>query len=226
MHSSNGEDPERARKTAKSDRTRARLLEAGVDLLGGSGLSDLTLARLADEAGVTRGCVQYYFMTQGALVAALAGHIAERSMAIFEAAALAERDGDAIEFALGRVADLAGERYRKANLALAAAVGTDSKLQAALAKAATESETAFRICAARMTGDETLADSPRLRAGCDLAALVSDQLSSRRWPQERAAGVLFGLRIALSVLWGERDSPTGKLRVRVKAGTASPRIKR
>ena len=221
MNGPKSDDSDRARKTAKSERTRARLLEAGVDLLGRSGLSDLTLARLADEAGVTRGCVQYYFMTQGALAAALVGHIAERSMAIFEAAAVAERDGDLIEFALGRVADLAGERYRKANLALVAAVGTDSKLQSALAKAATESETAFRTCAARMTGDEALADSPRLRAGCDLAALVSDQLPSRRWPEERAAGVLFGLRIALGVLWSERDSPAGKLRVRVRAGTSA-----
>ena len=153
------------RSTAKSEKTRIRLLEAAVDVLSQRGLSELTLAALGASAGVTRGCVQYYFMTAQDLLAPLAKYVAERDTEIFEAAC-AGCSGDLIGFTLERAADRAADRYRKVRLELIASARFNPKLRSALAQRGRWSlDAAMLAHAARKLGDDGVADLPRFRAG-------------------------------------------------------------
>jgi AcrR family transcriptional regulator len=64
-----------ARDTPKSARTRARILDRAMRLFAEIGYAEATNARIAEEAGLTRGAMLYHFPTREALVEAAAGHI-------------------------------------------------------------------------------------------------------------------------------------------------------
>ncbi len=95
--------PSPAHDTPKSARTRARILDCAMRLFVEIGYAEATNARIAEEAGLTRGAMLYHFPTREALVEAAAEHIhAARSTLMTRAAAnpppgvdLAERAIDA-----------------------------------------------------------------------------------------------------------------------------------
>src|SRR5580692_9914043 len=60
-----------AKDTAKSLRTRARILECATRLLVEIGNAAATNARVAEAAGLTRGAMLYHFPTREALIEAL-----------------------------------------------------------------------------------------------------------------------------------------------------------
>jgi AcrR family transcriptional regulator len=62
---------------ARSRRTRARLLAAARELLERDGFDALTMAAVADHAGVTRRAVYLHFASRAELVAALFDHVGE-----------------------------------------------------------------------------------------------------------------------------------------------------
>jgi AcrR family transcriptional regulator len=64
-----------ARDTPKSVRTRARILECAMRLFAQIGYAEATNARIAEEAGLTRGAMLYHFPSREALVEAAAEHI-------------------------------------------------------------------------------------------------------------------------------------------------------
>jgi AcrR family transcriptional regulator len=68
------EDPTNAR----SRRTRAALLDATRAILEDEGFESLTMAAVAERAGVTRRAVYLHFPSRAALIDALFQHIAER----------------------------------------------------------------------------------------------------------------------------------------------------
>lgn len=67
--------PARARRrrtqAERSTQTRQLLLSAAIDLICETGFFDLTLARVAQRAGVSRGAVQHHFGTRAELLLAL-----------------------------------------------------------------------------------------------------------------------------------------------------------
>lgn len=219
--------PRRARKgTAKSEKTRALILEAVVDALNRHGLHGLTLARIAEIAGLTRGAVQYYFMTTEDVLIALADHVGRRTWEAYEARAINPPGGrDPIEFAIDLVASPAEDRYRVARLELLTAARTTPALRPVLEASAQAVEEQAKRFTARIFGSAALADIPQFRAARDLTSLVNDWLFAHTFPadrEQRMADVLAALRIALHTLWrapglGPEAAPA-KPRVRIPAG--------
>src|SRR5580692_6092503 len=64
-----------ARDTPKSARTRARILDCALRLFAAIGYGQASNARIAEEAGLTRGAMLYHFPTREALVEAAAAYI-------------------------------------------------------------------------------------------------------------------------------------------------------
>jgi AcrR family transcriptional regulator len=89
------------RDTPKSARTRARILDCAMRLFVEIGYGEATNARIAEEAGLTRGAMLYHFPTREALVEAAAEHIhAARSAMMAEAAARPPAGVDVAERAI------------------------------------------------------------------------------------------------------------------------------
>lgn len=214
------------RVTPKSEKTRTLILEAAVDALNQYGFHGTNLARVAELAGLTRGAVQYYFMTTEDIVIALAEHVVQRIWQSFEDQAWNPPAGrDLIEFAIDLVANPASNRYRVARLELLTAARTTPALLPVLEAAALEVEAQAKRFTGRLFGNTALAETPQFRAARDLTNLVSDFLFIHIFPdarEQRTADVLAALRIALHTLWRatslELEPELLKPRIRVKAG--------
>ena len=216
--------------TRKSEQTRLLILEAAVDSLDQSGIRGASLARVAEMAGVTRGCLQYYFMTTDDVLIALARHVAQRNWETYEAQALHPPEGrDLIEFAIDLVGSPSQDRYRVAQLELLTAARTMPFLQPILAEGAAMVEEQAKRFTGLLFGNSVLADTPQFRAARDLTSLVNDWMFIKVFPdhrEERIAEMRAALRIALHTLWRipslESDAEPAKPRVRIKA-TSSKR---
>jgi len=218
------------RATPKSEQTRAVILEAAVDSINRCGIRGANLARVAEIAGVTRGCLQYYFKTTEDILIALARYVARRNWESYEAVAMNPPQGrDLIEFAIDLVASPSNDRYRVAHLELLTAARTMPTLKPVLEEAARQVEDQAKRFTARLFGNAALADTPQFRAARDLTALVNDWLFVHIFPEnrdERMAEVLTALRIALHTLWRipslESEPEIQKPRIRIKAASATP----
>jgi AcrR family transcriptional regulator len=219
------------RPTPKSEQTRALILEAAVNSVNQHGLRGANLAKVAEVAGVTRGCLQYYFKTTDDILIAMAQHVARRNWESYEAVAMRPPEGrDLIEFAIDLVASPSNDRYRVAHLELVTAARTMPFLRPVLEESARQVEEQAKRFTARLFGNAALADTPQFRAARDLTALVNDWLFVHIFPENRdarVAEVLSALRIALHTLWRipslEREPEMVKPRIRVKAGHTVPR---
>ena len=214
--------------TPKSEQTRLLILEAAVESINRHGIRGANLARVAEIAGVTRGCLQYYFMTSEEILIALARYVSERNWDAYEAQAVNPPAGRAvIEFAIDLVASPASDRYRVAQLELLTAARTMPVLRPVLEEGARLVEEQSKRFTGQLFGNAALADTPQFRAARDLTALVNDWLFIKVFPdqrEERIAEVRAALRVALHTLWRlpalDADTVATKPRVRVGAGRA------
>jgi AcrR family transcriptional regulator len=207
--------------TPKSEQTRLLILEAAVDSINLHGIRGANLARVADLAGVTRGCLQYYF--------AVTRHVARRNWEIYEAQAMNPPSGrDLIEFAIDLVANPNTDRYRVAHLELLTAARTMPVLRPVLEEGARAVEEQAKRFTAILFGNAALAETPQFRAARDLTALVNDWLFVQVYPDQREARiaeVIAALRIALHTLWRipslDREPEMVKPRIRIQAGRSA-----
>lgn len=72
-----------ARQLAKSEAMRNRVLEAAVNCLTEGPSTDLSIAVVADRAGISRGGVQYHFATRRDLLCAVMEYLNERRLRQF-----------------------------------------------------------------------------------------------------------------------------------------------
>ena len=94
------------RPKSAPEETREKLLEAAAELFAARGLGNVSLAKVAAEAGVTPAMVHYYFHTKEELVKAVVGERLGR----FLHAVMGDGDFDPaepLEFALGLIPRLA-----------------------------------------------------------------------------------------------------------------------
>ena len=211
--------------TAKSEQTRLLILEAAVDAVNTYGVRGASLGRIAEQAGVTRGCLQYYFMTTEEVLIALARHVARRNWEMYEVQALnPPLDRDVVEFAIDLVGSPSQDRYRVVKLELFTAARTMPELRPVLEEGARLVEEQAKRFTGLLFGNPGLADTPQFRAARDLTALVNDWLFMKIFPDnadERIAAVRSALRVALHTLWRipnlEADAAATKPRVKVKA---------
>ena len=85
-------DPNPARPTGKAEETRARILNAALDLFRGQGFDQTTMREIAAEAGVSLGSAYYYFDSKEALVMAFYERASDEMLPRIEAA-LAQTHG-------------------------------------------------------------------------------------------------------------------------------------
>src|SRR5205085_2185002 len=124
-----------ARSSPKSQRTRARILDAAMRLFGEIGYHAATNAVIADAAELTRGAMLYHFPTREELVEAAVIYIEDERARLFEAAAAAPPvpGVDAAEHAIDAYWALLHEPAFVAFAELEAAARTDPMLREQLA---------------------------------------------------------------------------------------------
>jgi len=126
-----------AKATPKSQRTRARILDAAMRLFVEIGYHAASNAVIADAAALTRGAMLYHFATREELVEAAIAHIELQRARLFEqAASTAPATGvDASEHAIDVYWSLLHEAPFLAFAELEAAARTDPMLRERLAAA-------------------------------------------------------------------------------------------
>ncbi len=198
-----------ARDLPKSQETRALILEAAVDAITQDGIAGANLTNVARIAGVTRGCIQYYFATTADIVVALTQHVEDRNWKTYLASVERSRGGrNLIDTAIDMVGQPIEDRYRAARLELIMAARTTPKLRPLLERAARNIENAQRAFTDEMFTKPGIADTPRFRGARDLTQIVDDWMFLHVFPGDRADrvdGVREALRIALHTLWGVQD---------------------
>ena len=126
-----------ARATPKSQRTRARILDAAMQLFAEVGYHAATNGMIADAAKLTRGAMLYHFATREELVEAAVEHIEVERVRLFEQAARASAapGQDASEAAIDAYWALLHEPAFVAFAELESAARTEPMLRPRLAAA-------------------------------------------------------------------------------------------
>lgn len=166
------------RATPKSQRTRARILDAAMRLFAEIGYHAASNAVIADAALLTRGAMLYHFATREELVEAAVAHIDLARARLFEQAATtpAPPGVDAAEQAIDSYWALLHELPFRAFAELEAAARTDPMLAERLAGA----QSAFDH--AQLGGDRVGAlvsagDDPRSQTSRDLGRFLLEGLA-------------------------------------------------
>lgn len=161
--------------TAKSRRTRARILDAAMRLFAERGYHAVTNADIADAADLTRGAMLYHFPTREALAAAAVSHIQSARTALFTRAVQERPDGvEQADHAIDAYWALLHELPFTAFRSLEAAARSDPGLDALLKPALEEWDRAeLGVIANAVQAGST----PRLQAGRDLARFALEGLA-------------------------------------------------
>lgn len=206
---------ERSRKgTAKSAGTRVAILEAAVKSLNQYGYRGTNLAQVAELAGVTRGCLQYYFLTIADVILALAQHIEQQQWETYVASLNQRAVGrDPIEKAIDMVASPQEDCYRAARLELIAASRTNPTLRTVLRQAAKQRDDWQRSFTDELFGIPGIADTDRFRGARDLTGIIDEWMFLHVFPDDGASrieGVREALRVALHALWSRPPKTAGR----------------
>ncbi len=171
--------PRLAADSAKSRRTRARILDAAMKLFTIIGYTNATNPRIAEEAGLTRGAMLYHFPSRDSLVEAAVDHIQAARARLFEDAVTSAPHGaDRTDHAIDSYWRLLGQPPFIAFAELEAAARTDEALRLLLIPA----QDAFD----RAQVGEHLFDlvqagrGPRFQASRDLARFMLEGLAHAR----------------------------------------------
>jgi AcrR family transcriptional regulator len=177
-----------AKATPKSQRTRARILDAAMRLFAQLGYHATTNAVIADAAGLTRGAMLYHFASREELVEAAIAHIELHRARLFEQAATAPAMAgvDAAEHAIDVYWSLLHELPFLAFAELEAAARTDPMLSQRLEGA----RSAFDH--AQLGGDRFGAlvqagDDPRFQTSRDLGRFLLEGLAKGSMTYDEAA---------------------------------------
>jgi AcrR family transcriptional regulator len=177
-----------AKDTPKSQRTRARILDCAMRLFADIGYAAATNARIAEEAGLTRGAMLYHFPTRQDLLEAAVEHIsAARSALLTTAAAGAPSGADLAEHAIDVYWSLLREIPFQAFSELESAARTDPDVRERIAAAQKEFDQA-------QAGDQLLrmvqaGSGPRFQASRDLARFMLEGLARAHLTYDERARV-------------------------------------
>ena len=177
-----------AKATPKSQRTRARILDAALRLFAQVGYHAATNAVIADAAGLTRGAMLYHFASREELVEAAIAHIELHRARLFEQAAAAPAlpGVDAADHAIDVYWSMLHEPSFQAFAELEAAARTDAMLALRLEGA----RSAFDH--AQLGGDRFGAlvqagDDPRFQTSRDLGRFLLEGLAKGSMTYDEAA---------------------------------------
>ena len=177
-----------AKATPKSQRTRARILDAAVRLFVEIGYHAATNAVIADAAQLTRGAMLYHFATREELVEAVIDHIEAQRAQLFErAAATPPAAGvDAAEHAIDVYWALLHEPPFVAFAELEAAARTDPMLAERLAAARSAFDHA-QLGGDRIGAMVQAGADPRFQASRDLGRFLLEGMAKGSITYDQAA---------------------------------------
>ena len=173
----------------RSRTTRRRLIEAALDSFGERGLHGVTVAVIAERAGVSRGAAQHHFPTREDLVAAAVDVLGEAQIDELRAQAAGLPTGASrIERVVEMVLNLYTGPLFRAALQLWAVASTDKALQAVLVPLeARVGREAHRVTVELLGVDEScpgvrelVQATLDLARGLGLANLLTDDTRRRR----------------------------------------------
>ncbi|MFE6925559.1 TetR/AcrR family transcriptional regulator [Nocardia sp. NPDC057663] len=122
-----------ATREEQKQATRARILDAAIDLLVRRGYSALTTVAVQEAAGLSRGALLHHFPTIAELSKALVQNLVQRNeQAALAAAARFDPDADPVDRALTALYESMTRPPAQAEMELWAAARTDRDLAAAL----------------------------------------------------------------------------------------------
>ena len=177
-----------AKATPKSQRTRARILDAAMRLFAQIGYHAAANAVIADAAGLTRGAMLYHFATREELVEAAVAHIELHRARLFEQAASgpAVPGVDAAENAIDVYWSLLRETPFLAFAELEAAARTDPMLADRLASARSAFDHA-QLGGDRFGAMVQAGDDPRFQTSRDLGRFLLEGLAKGSMTYDEAA---------------------------------------
>ena len=177
-----------ARATPKSQRTRARILDATVRLFAEIGYHAATNAVIADAATLTRGAMLYHFATREELVEAAISHIELLRARLFEQAASTPPGSgvDASEHAIDVYWALLHEPPFVAFAELEAAARTDPMLSERLSAARSAFDHA-QVGGDRFGAMVQAGDDPRFQTSRDLARFLLEGMAKGSITYDEAA---------------------------------------
>jgi AcrR family transcriptional regulator len=176
-----------AKATPKSQRTRARILDAAMRLFAEIGYHAASNAVIADAALLTRGAMLYHFATREELVEAAISHIELHRARLFEQAASTPAGAgvDAAEHAIDSYWALLQELPFRAFAELESAARTDPMLAERLAGAQSafdRAQVGDRFGAMVSAGDD-----PRFQTSRDLGRFLLEGLAKGSVTYDEAA---------------------------------------
>lgn len=170
---------QRAGDTAKSRRTRARILREALRLFSEKGYAASPNPAIAAAAGLTRGAMLYHFPDRDSLVRAAVTHIQDRRAALFEeAAASAPHGADRTDHAIDSYWRLLNDPAFIAFSELECAARTDARLAELIAPAQAAFDRAQ--VGAHMFDLVQGGANPRLQASRDVARFMLEGLARAR----------------------------------------------
>jgi len=177
-----------AKATPKSQRTRARILEAAMRLFAEIGYHAASNAVIADAAQLTRGAMLYHFATREELVEAAIAHIEIHRARLFEQAASgpAAPGVDAAEHAIDVYWSMLREPPFQAFAELEAAARTDPMLNERLASARSAFDHA-QLGGDRFGAMVQAGDDPRFQTSRDLGRFLLEGLAKGSMTYDEAA---------------------------------------
>lgn len=167
-----------AKATPKSQRTRARILDAAMGLFAEIGYHAASNAVIADAARLTRGAMLYHFASREELVEAAVGHIElHRARLLEQAASTPPAPGvDASEHAIDVYWSLLKEAPFQAFAELEAAARTDAMLAERLAAARSAFDHA-QVGGDRFGAMVQAGADPRFQTSRDLARFLLEGMA-------------------------------------------------
>lgn len=184
---------------ARSRRTRAALLAAARELIDSGGFAALTMAAVADRAGVTRRAVYLHFETRAQLVSVLLDHLcAVEDLAGSVARVWAAPDAThALTAWAAHLSDF-HRRILPVDLAVAQAADTDPDTARYRDQVAANQQSACRQLAEWLAAEQRLAAPWTTQAAAELLwALMSPELLSRLLGGDRWSPTEYAERIAV-----------------------------
>jgi len=172
----------------RSRTTRRRLIEAAMDCIGERGWHGVTVAVIAERAGVSRGAAQHHFPTRESLVAAAVELLGEAQLDELRARAAGSPGGASrIEWVVEMLLTLYTGPMFRAALQLWAVASTDEQLRSVLVPLeARVGREAHRVAVGLLGVDETrpgvrelVQATLDLGRGLGLANLLTDDTRRR-----------------------------------------------
>ncbi len=198
--------PSRRHATVKSMETHEAIIAATLRCFHRVGYFRTNMSTVAKEAGVTRGCMQYYFPTTEALLETAAASLMRN---IWEAHAeslhAAPAGPERLDHALNGSFRAGRDPNYQVLVELMAAARTEPALRPILLQAMQQFDRARLRLSAEMFGDEALGKEMSRRTASDLVAILAAGMAVYIFPDDasgRQAALLEALKEQVFSLWG------------------------